>query len=185
MEKTFAHVKTRSLTLCSFFIALTIIGAYISIPIPVGPVPIVFADFFIMLAARVLGVKRGMGVAAAYLVLGLLGFPVFSGGGGGVIFFLGPTGGFLMGYLLLAAASGLFNPRGKHSALKSIFPLILGNLLLYASGTIWLVWIFNMPPMTAAGAAVLPFLPGTLLKIMLALAISQRITPFLRDDLHK
>lgn len=70
-------MKTGAVVYCALFTALIIIGGYISIPIPVGPVPIVLADFFVMITGLFLGLKYGLISTALYLALGALGMPVF------------------------------------------------------------------------------------------------------------
>jgi len=105
---------------CALFTALIIIGGYISIPIPVGPVPIVLADFFVMVTGLFLGFKYGLISTALYLALGALGLPVFAGGSAGLAVLVGPTGGFLFGYLLVVASIGFITGKRKPSIEASI-----------------------------------------------------------------
>ena len=89
--------KLRMTVYASLFAALVAVGAFISIPI--GPVPIVLQNFFVLLAALLLGPRWGVAAVGVYLLSGICGLPVFAGGTAGIGRILGPTGGYLMGYL--------------------------------------------------------------------------------------
>ena len=89
-KNTVSNFNLRMTVYCALFTALIIIGGYISIPIPVGPVPIVLADFFVMITGLFLGLKYGLISTALYLALGALGMPVFAGGGAGLAVLVGP-----------------------------------------------------------------------------------------------
>lgn len=180
------HSQSESLNLwvtvyCSLFTALIIIGAYISIPLPIGPVPIVLADFFVMLTGLFLGWKYGLLTVTVYLGLGALGLPVFSGGGSGLVMLFGPTGGFLIGYLLLVVIIGLVTSAAKTSWFLNLIAVLLGNVALYSVGIIWLKITLEMNWATAVGVGLIPFLPGTVIKILVVLAISRRIEPKFKE----
>jgi len=157
----------------AFFIALIIMGAYMSIRLPLSPVPIVLADFFIMLAGLFLGLKHGLLVVLIYLMLGIIGFPVFSNGGAGLGFFLGPTGGFLIGYLLLVIIIGALNQKETFRPMNFIFAMLLGNVLLFTTGIIWLKISLDLTWHGAFVGGLLPFLPGTAIKIIAAVPIGK------------
>lgn len=93
--------------------ASTAVGAFIAIPLPFSPVPIVLQNFFILLIALVLGPRMGTASVALYLLLGALGLPVFAGGKGGFAHFFGPTGGYLVGFLLAAWITGVLAAAGE------------------------------------------------------------------------
>ena len=95
----------------SLFAALTAAGAYIALPI--GPVPIVMQNLFVMLAGLILGSRWGFAAIAVYLLAGAVGLPVFAGGVGGFSRFLGPTGGYLLGYLPAVFCIGLISQKTK------------------------------------------------------------------------
>lgn len=100
--------------------AITAVGAFIAIPLPLSPVPIVLQNFFIVLIALVLGPKMGTASVALYLLTGALGLPVFAGGKGGFAHFFGPTGGYLAGFLLSAWITGTLATIGQR---KRVFGL--------------------------------------------------------------
>ncbi len=161
----------------ALFTALIIIGGYISVPLPVGPVPIVLADFFVMVTGLFLGLKWGLTSVALYLFLGTLGLPVFASGTSGLAVLSGPTGGFLFGYLFLVAAVGLISHRGKQSFAKVIIALVVGNILLYAVGVPWLKAVLKCGWAAALAAGLLPFIPGIIIKIIVAFALTRTLRP--------
>ncbi len=124
-------LKLRGMVLASLFTALMAVGAYISIP--VGPVPMVLQNMFVLLAGLLLGPAWATASVLLYLFLGAVGLPVFSGGGGGLAHFAGPTGGYLLGYLPAVAVTGAISRAGK-SPFISAAAAITGDLLVYAAG---------------------------------------------------
>ena len=164
----------------ALFTALIIIGGYISIP--VGPVPIVLADFFVILAGLFLGHKWGLASVLLWLFLGAVGLPVFAGGRAGLAVFMGPTGGFLLGYVLLVLSVGFLAGRGKPSVLRSTFAIIVGNVLLYPAGILWLKMLLNLNWAAALSAGLIPFIPGTVIKLVAAVALGQAILPRFRQS---
>ncbi len=101
--------KLRMTVYASLLAALMAVGAYIAVPI--GPVPIVLQNLFILLAGLLLGSKWGLASVAVYLLAGALGLPVFSGGTGGIARFAGPTGGYLLAYLPAVYLIGFISER--------------------------------------------------------------------------
>ena len=97
--------KTYSLVITALFTALTAVFAQISIPI--GPVPINFAIFGVFLAGGILGLKRGVISQLIFVLIGAVGVPVFSNFGGGIGKLMGPTGGYIIGYIVAALIIGL------------------------------------------------------------------------------
>ena len=136
------NMNLRMTVYTALFTALIITGGYISIPLPAGPVPIVLADFFVMVTGLFLGFKWGLASVVLYLSLGALGLPVFAGGRAGLAVLFGPTGGFLLGYLLLAASVG-FIGRGNRQSPGSV-ALVTGNFFLYGAGVPWLKAVLNL-----------------------------------------
>ena len=175
----------RMMVYCSLFTALIIIGSYISIPIPASPVPIVLADFFVMLTGLFLGWKYGLLSVGLYLGLGVLGLPIFSGGSSGFAAIWGPTGGFLIGYLLLAATIGFITRKEKSSLVIDSIAILLGNVFLYVVGITWLKIRLDMSWSAAVAAGLVPFIPGAMIKIIVALAISQMLVPRFKENLDR
>ena len=176
-------LNLRMTVYCALFTALIIIGGYISIPIPVGPVPIVLADFFVMVTGLFLGFKYGLISTALYLALGALGLPVFAGGSAGLAVLVGPTGGFLFGYLLMAAAVGFITSKNKPSIVTNLIALVIGNILLYAIGVPWLKFQMNISWAAALAAGFTPFIIGLVIKIAAASALGCVLLPRFKQTL--
>src|SRR3972149_8733623 len=101
--------KLRWMVLASLWAALTAVGAYIHVPI--GPVPIVLSTLFVLLSGLLLGSRWGLTSMCLYLLVGAIGMPVFAGGKGGLAHFLGPTGGYLFGFLFASWITGFISER--------------------------------------------------------------------------
>ncbi len=165
--------------------ALICILGPMTVAIPVSPVPISLANLAICLSALILGMKFGTLSCLLYLLLGLVGLPVFSGFSGGVGKLAGPTGGYLVGYLFLALIGGYFADRFPGTGLRErtlqAAGLLIGAFVLDAFGTAWLAYMANMDITTALWAGVIPFIPGDLAKIFLAVLAA----PVVRSRLLK
>ncbi|GHV75623.1 biotin transporter BioY [Spirochaetia bacterium] len=183
MEKnitTSAGRKTISgITLTALFAALTAAGTFIAIPLPISPVPVVLQNLFAVLAGLCLGPIRGSLAVGLYLLAGALGAPVFAGAAGGFTRFLGPTGGFLIGYLLSALLAGLIagRPRTGHSApaWRIILATTVAFLSIYLPGLFRLRQLMNLGWAEAALAGCFPFLIGDTIKGIAAVAIAPRL----------
>lgn len=187
--------RLRMMVFSSLFTILIIIGGYISFPIPLSPVPIVLSDFFAMLAGMFLGTTWGCAGVGLYLFLGTLGFPVFAGGKAGLAILAGPTGGFLFGYLISAMVAGIIsrgipikrnssssskNYRNKmFSSFKDLSALLAGNILLYATGIPWLKFVLKTTWKESMALGLLPFIPGTIIKIIVSIILIRAIRPTL------
>jgi len=129
--------KTSDLTnavLACLFAALVSVGSYIILPVPGSPVPIVLQNMFVMLAAILLGPFWGAAAVVIFLFFGLVGLPVFSGGSSGIAQLLGPTGGYLAGYLPAALLMGLIAQKTKRRAARSLAACLAGEAVIYACG---------------------------------------------------
>ena len=159
----------RSMVLASLFAALTAVGALIALPI--GPVPIVLQNFFVMLMALLLGPRWGLAGMGAYLLAGALGLPVFAGGTSGLARFAGPTGGYLVGYLPCVVLIGWISARGHGHRLIDALAMVCGTAALYSCGVAWLKLLTGMSRTKAAAVGVIPFLPGDIAKIIAAVLV--------------
>ena len=157
--------------------ALTAAGAYIAIP--VGPVPIVLQNLFIMLAGLLLGGRWGLISVAVYLLAGAVGLPVFAGGTGGVGKFVGPTGGYLLGFAAAAYLIGIISERGRGRVAIDVMAMIAGTLIIYAFGVSWLKVVTGMSFSKALTVGMLPFLIGDAIKIAAAIPIARALRPIM------
>jgi len=174
--------KIRNIVYASLLAALTAVGAYISIPIPVSPVPIVLQNFFILLAGLLLGSRMGVMSVLLYLIIGALGVPVFAGGTGGFAHFLAPSGGYLIGYVPAVFVVGLIAERGTSSFLKDIIAAAVGALIVYAAGVPFLKVVASFTWQKAIISGVVPFLIGDALKIVGAAAAVKIVRPIIKEQ---
>jgi biotin transport system substrate-specific component len=157
--------------------ALTAAGAYIAIP--VGPVPIVLQNLFVMLAGLLLGGRWGLTSVGVYLLAGAMGLPVFAGGTGGVGKFVGPTGGYLLGFAAAAYLVGVIAERGRGRVAIDLLAMLAGTVVLYAFGVSWLKVVTGMSVSKAVAVGMAPFLIGDLLKIAAAIPIARALRPMI------
>lgn len=143
--------------------------------IPLGMVPITFTNLAVYLALYALGTKKGTISYIIYLLIGFVGVPVFSGFTGGPSKLLGPTGGYLIGFIFMALLAGYIIDKFFPKWHLCVIGLILGTTVLYAFGTAWLSYQANLSAGAALAAGVIPFIPGDLAKILLASIIGPQI----------
>ena len=174
--------QLRWMVLASLMAALTAVGSYIIVPI--GPVPIVLSTLFVLLSGLLLGSRWGFVSICLYLFVGAIGLPVFSGGRGGIAHFLGPTGGYLFGYLLAAWVSGLVSERSRGILLLDILSVIMGSLLIYGLGVPWLKMVTQMPWAKAFIVGMAPFLIGDAIKASVAVILARSVRPILRRQVQ-
>ena len=173
--------KLRMVVLASLMAALTAVGAYIYVPI--GPVPIILSTLFVILSGLLLGSRWGLTSMALYLLVGAIGLPVFAGGKGGFAHFMGPTGGYLFGYLLAAWITGFISERSRGRMILDILAVIIGSLALYALGVPWLKMVTQMSWTKALMVGVLPFLIGDAIKASVVLILARSVRPILKRQL--
>jgi len=141
--------------------------AQIRIPLPFTPVPITGQTFAVLLVGAALGARLGAFSLGLYLVEGLVGLPVFAGGAGGVAALLGPTGGYLAGFLAAAYVVGLLAERGGDRRFRTALPIFLaGEAIIYLFGVPWLGLYIGFQKALAAG--LYPFLIGDAVKLVAA-----------------
>ena len=141
------------------------------ISLPLFPVPMTLQTFAVFLIGLTYGWRLGGITVSLYLLEGAIGLPVFSGGKGGMIVFMGPTAGYLVGFLLAATACGWFAERGfDRSYFRLFLSLIVGNILIYTPGLFWLGTLIGWDkPVLEYG--LYPFIGGDLLKIAMAVLL--------------
>ena len=151
------------------------LNAQVAIPLPFTPVPVTLQTLAVLLAGCLLGGGRGALAVIAYIGEGAAGFPVFSGGRAGVAHLLGPTGGYLLGFIAAAYLVGLLAERGALRSWPGTFlTLVLGNVVLYIPGIVWLGAFTGMDAAVKFGLQ--PFLAGDVLKIAAGWGILSGIT---------
>lgn len=181
MENSVTANKSKVFQMASIGVmaaAICILGPF---SIPVGLVPISFTNLAIYITLYTLGMKKGTLSLIIYLLVGFAGVPVFSGFTSGAAKLLGPTGGYLIGFIFMALVSGFFIDRFFNKWYLCTAGMVLGTAVCYIFGTAWLAYQANMSAGAALAAGVTPFIPGDLAKI----SISAYIGPKIRSRLIK
>lgn len=174
-------MQTRKITITAMFVALIAVGAFLSVP--VGAVHITLQTLFVMTAGLLLPKRQAVMAVAVYLLIGLIGLPVFAGGIGGLAILGKPSVGFLVGFLPLAWFSGMQFGQGKFSRFTG---LLVGNVVLYLIGFTYMYWYFNMfvnKPMDVVKLlqiGVIPYLPGDIFKVVLAYLLAAVLRKYLK-----
>lgn len=170
-------LKTNGMVLCALFAALTGVGGLIAIPLPFTPVPITLQIFFTFLAGAILGKYLGALSQAIYLLLGVVGLPVFAKGSSGIGALLGPSGGYLVGFIPAAFLVGYMLERADEPPSLLIFlAMLVGLLAIYLPGVGWLMWVARLNLVKALLLGVVPFVPGDAVKIVVGALIVKRAT---------
>ncbi len=174
-------VKLQTLIFTALCTALICILGPLTIVIPVSPVPISLSILAIYISVYVLGFKWATAATALYILIGLVGVPVFSGFSGGPGKLVGPTGGYIFGYLAVTLISGLFIDKFYKKIYMHAAGMVLGTAVCYAFGTLWLAHEAHMGLKAALMAGVVPFIPADIVKIIIALLTG----PILRRAIKK
>ena len=145
--------SVKTMTMCAIMAALMCILGPMSIPI--GAVPISFTNLVIYLTVYLLGAKKGCISYLIYMLLGVVGLPVFSGYTGGIAKLAGPTGGYLVGFILLALISGIVLEKTNRNIVWSFVGMVAGTAI------------------AALSVCVMPFIPFDLLKMVIAIALGK------------
>ncbi|MDZ7759405.1 MAG: biotin transporter BioY [Desulfovermiculus sp.] len=164
-------IQTHNMVWISLFAALMVVGSYAHFPL--GPVPISLQVLFVLMAGFVLGLKGGSLAVGLYILAGLVGLPVFYGGHGGLGHVLGPTGGYLVGFIPAVVITGW----GGQKIRKQPLPWTAGvgialgaYLAIYAVGLTWLRQILDIGWAKAATIGMFPFLPSDVLQIIICIS---------------
>lgn len=164
--------RTERMVLGALFAALTAVCAQVIIPI--GTVPVSLSLLPVLLCGALLRPWDAAAAMAVYILMGLAGLPVFSNLEGGAAKLLGPTGGYIIGYLPCALLTGLLLRR-RRGFLRTVLAMACGVLVCYAFGTLWFCVSAGQALLSALSVCVLPFLPFDAGKIALAAFLSRRL----------
>lgn len=167
--------RTKKIVLIGLMTAVTCILGPLSIPLPFSPVPISLTNFAIFLAVFILGMKDATISFIIYLLLGAVGVPVFSAFSGGLGKLVGPTGGYLFGFIFLSLIMGFFMEHFDRKIVPTIIGMIIGMAVCYIFGTVWLAKLMSLSFNEALALGVLPYLAGDVAKIIIAVIIGPRL----------
>jgi biotin transport system substrate-specific component len=161
---------TRSVSLVFAFSLLVALSA--QIVIPVGPIPVTGQTFVVLLTGALLGSRLGAMTMIVYLIEGASGLPFFYGGSSGIGHLLGPTGGYLVAFPAAAFITGAFAEHGWDRRFETATAaMAIGSVLIMFSGWAWFSLVTNTAPLAAFQLTVLKFIPGDVIKIVLAAAV--------------
>lgn len=174
--------KTMQMAEIALMSAMLCVVAPFSIPVPVSPVPLSLATFAVYLTAALLGPRKGTISVLVYLLLGMVGLPVFSGFSGGIGKLLGPTGGYAIGYIPCAVVIGWMIERHRQQLVWNAIAMVLGTLVCYCFGTIWFLVIMDgiYTFTQVLLVCVVPYLLFDAVKIFMAAAIAVPIRKIVR-----
>ena len=170
-QSTYNRTNTKTLAMIGLMAALICILGPLSIPLPISPVPLSLTHLPIYFSVYLLGMKKGTVSYLIYLLLGLVGLPVFSGFSGGPGKLFGPTGGYIIGFIFMAIICGFFIDRWSDKWYLCLAGMLLGCSVCYLFGTVWLSYQSKLSFSVALMSGVIPFIPGDLIKILITLPL--------------
>lgn len=164
------HTKLRMLIITALFTAIISILAQVAIPMPLG-VPITGQTLAIGLAATILGSRYGTLSVVLYLLLGAIGVPVFAQMTGGIGIIVGPTGGFLVGFIPTTFIMGYYLEKTSFTVKHALIANIIGMFITLFFGTIWLKYAAELSWATAFAGGFTPFILGGFIKAFIAATV--------------
>ena len=158
---------------------LLAVCSHIALPLVITPVPLTLQTFAVLLLGLVLSPRLAAATAIAYLVEGAVGLPVFAPSPlAGIAHLLGPTGGYLLSYPIAAALTSFLWRRVGHGIMHAAFSAAAGSIVILACGAAWLSALTHAGTQSSLATAVLPFVPGDLLKITAAALVAAGLRRF-------
>jgi biotin transport system substrate-specific component len=175
--------RTRGLVLSGLAIALLTVGAFVTVPF--GPVPFTLQTLMLAIVICILSPKQSVVAVGGYLLLGAIGLPIFAGMRGGIGVFAGPTGGFLIGFLLAtiiiailrSKISGVLDKKNgiRYIIAVDIASVVILSLVYYTLGCIWFSFVMNTSLDVALASCVAPFVIPDVLKAIAAVICVQPV----------
>lgn len=169
------NTKTKELIICSLFAALTAILSQISIPLPFTPVPINLATISVLLSGALLKKNDAAISQLVYTLLGVVGLPVFANFSAGIGIIVGPTGGYILGYIATALIVGIIIEKFNRTFIAYILSMCIGIITCYTLGTLWYMFITKTNLLSSLVMCVLPFIPGDIIKIIICSILAKRL----------
>ena len=184
MEKSKTKFKPIDLAFIGIFAAIITVCSWISIP---TTVPFTLQTMAIFLALEIAGGRNGFFAVLTYILLGALGVPVFAGFKGGLAVLLGNTGGYIVGFLLLAGVYRLMTSLINEKLFTKAAAMVLGLVVCYAFGTAWFMFVYiksngAVSLITVLGWCVFPFVLPDVIKLALSLLISSGLSRYIKKD---
>lgn len=169
-----SSLAIRRLVAVSLGALLVALSAQVVVPVPFSPVPMTLQPLAVLVVGGLLGAAPGLGALIVYLMLGILGLPVFAGGASGALHLAGPTGGYLLAFPVAAAITGALAGQTKEFTKTRIVRVLLacalGMVIIHLGGVAQLA-LLGGDPALALRVGFVPFLTGDFLKVGLAAAL--------------
>ena len=165
----------KQLALIGLMAAVICVLGPFALNIPISPVAISLGTLAIYFVISVLGMKLGTISVIIYILLGLVGVPVFTNFTGGPAKLFGPSGGYIIGYIFLALICGFFVDKLGNKLPVYFAGMILGTAVLYTFGTLWMGYQMDLTFTQALMAGVVPYIPGDLIKMIIAMAVGIQV----------
>ncbi|MGL5972704.1 MAG: biotin transporter BioY [Oscillospiraceae bacterium] len=169
--------KTQSMIQISLLTALLCVISPWSIYIPASAVPISLGNFAIYISCCLLKPKKSVTSILIFIAIGAIGIPVFSGFSGGFYKLAGPTGGYILGYILIPLIGGFFTSKNNFKKTSWVIGLFLGTFGCYVIGSMWLSYSLGVNLKQAFVVGVLPFIVFDCIKIIVAVFLCYKVKP--------
>ena len=179
-EKFKKSSKAQTLTFIALSTAITCILGPLSIVIPISPVPISLTILAIFISVYAIGLKKGMVSLLLYFLIGFIGLPVFSNFKGGFNVLIGPTGGYIIGFVFVVLCAGFFIDKFESKIYMHVIGMVLGTILCYITGTAWLAYQSQMTFIEALFTGVIPFIWADAIKIIIAAIVGPKLRKALK-----
>ena len=184
LSKEIVLNRSISRALVSLFFIVTIsLGAFVRIQLPFTPVPLTMQTFFVLLSAAFLGARLGLFTQFAYIFLGFIGLPIFTGTYAGVVYLIGPTAGYFFGFLAATIFIARFIKHAKENILMIAGIFCLASVLLLLCGVAWLKISLHLSWTKSLFLGFVPFFPGDIAKSVLAAFLFWKLKPRIKSIL--
>jgi biotin transport system substrate-specific component len=178
----FKKLALKEMLISTMFSSLIIILSFLKIPLPFSPIPLTGQTFAIMLTGLVLSPIQAFIAVGVYILLGLVGIPVFSGGTSGIGVLAGPTGGYLIGFLIGAVVISIIRNNKDNILRMAIAGAAGGIVVVYLTGVFWLSQVKGLDIIKAFSLGAVPFIPGDIFKLIVAVIVAQRVNARLKSS---
>ena len=171
------HEKIVEIVKIALMAAIISVLGPLSVPLPFTPVPVSFTIMAVYLTSYLLGSKTGTLSVIIYILVGLAGLPVFSGFTGGAAKLIGPTGGYIIGFIFIAIIGGFFVDKFKGNFFLSLLGMAIGTAICYLFGSLWLAYQASMNLKQALLAGVVPYVALDCAKMVIAVLLGKQVKP--------
>ncbi|OYO91336.1 biotin transport system substrate-specific component [Lachnotalea glycerini] len=172
-------ITTKEMTMMSLMAAFLSVSSYIVIPLPFSTASITAQTIVVNLVGMILEPLQAGLVLIVWILAGLIGIPVFAGGATGPAKLLGPTGGYILGFLVAAVLISIFCKKQKDIRKQTLFLIVVGIPVIYFLGAVWMKIITQQPWSGILIQAVLPFIPLDIVKCFAAVALAKALRPII------